>query len=55
MYHRLTKKEIRAFIRKYLNPFDDYTQNITEISSIKYNDVTEYLINNRYIIKVYAK
>lgn len=54
MYHRLTKKEIKAFINKYLNPYDDYTKEIKEISRIEYNGVTEYLINNKYIMKVYS-
>lgn len=53
MYHNLTKKEIKAFIRKYLNPYDDYTKDITSISKISYNNVTEYLINQKYILKVY--
>lgn len=53
MYHTLTKKEMKGFIKKYLNPFDEYTKEINHISMIEYNGVKEYLINNKYILKVY--
>lgn len=53
MFHNLTKKEIKAFIRRYLNECDDYTKDIHHISKISYNNVTEYLINHKYILKVY--
>ncbi len=53
MYHELTKKEREKFIKKYLNPMDDYTKKITHISVIEYKGVKEYLINHKYILKVY--
>lgn len=55
MYHNLSKKEIKAFVKKYLNPFDDYTKDIEYISVIEYNGVREYLINKKYTLKVYYK
>lgn len=53
MYHELSKKEIKAFIKKYMNPFDEYTKEIRYISVIEYNGVREYLINHKYILKVH--
>lgn len=53
MYYELTNKEIKKFIKRYLNPFDDYTKNIKHISVIEYKGVKEYLINHKYILKVY--
>lgn len=53
MYHNLSNKEIKKFIKKYLNPFDDYTKNIKHISVIEYNGVKEYLINGKYVVKIY--
>lgn len=53
MYHELTKKERDKFIKKYLNPMDDYTKEIKHISVIEYKGVKEYLINHKYILKVY--
>ncbi len=53
MYKELTKKEIKKFISKYLNPCDDYTKKINHISVIEYNSVKEYLINHKYILKIY--
>lgn len=52
MYHVLTKREIKSFIRKYMNPYDDYTKEIKTISCIDYNGFTEYLINNKYMLKL---
>lgn len=53
MYHELTKKEIKKFIGKYLNKYDDYTKEIKHISVIEYKGVKEYLINHKYMLKVY--
>ncbi len=53
MYHELTKREIKAFIKKYMNPLDEYTKKIYHISSIEYNRIMEYLINYKYILKIY--
>lgn len=53
MYHELRKSEIKKFIKKYLNPFDDYTKKINSIIVIEYKGVKEYLINHKYILKVY--
>ena len=53
MYHELTKTEREKFIKKYLSPMDDYTKKITHISVIEYKGVKEYLINHKYILKVY--
>ncbi len=52
MYHELTKKEIRGFIKEFMNPFDDYTKKITHISRIEYKGITEYLINHQYLLRV---
>lgn len=53
MYYELTKKEVKKFIRKYLNVYDDYTKEIKNISVIEYDGVKEYLINHKYMLKVY--
>ncbi len=53
MYHELNSREIKKFINRYLNPFDDYTKKIKHVSVIEYNGVLEYLINHKYIMKVY--
>lgn len=53
MYYELNKKEIKKFIKKYFNQYDDYTKNINHISRIEYKHVEEFLINHRYILKVY--
>ena len=53
VYHELNKKEIDNFIKKYLNPYDDYTKEIKSISCINYNNIYEYLINKQYILKIY--
>ena len=53
MYHILTEKEIKKFIERYLNPNDEYIRDIKKISSIKYKGITEYLINDKYIIRMY--
>ncbi len=53
MYHELSKKEIKKFIKKYMNPFDEYTKEINHISVIEYNGVKEYLINQKYLLKIY--
>lgn len=54
MYHELSKKEINKFIKRYLNPYDDYTKEIVSISCINYNNVYEYLINKKYLLRVYV-
>lgn len=53
MYHELSKKEIKQFIKKYMNPLDDYTKEIKHISVIEYEGIKEYLINHKYILKIY--
>lgn len=53
MYYELSKKEIKAFIKKYMNPFDEYTKEIKQISVIEYEDIKEYLINHKYILRIY--
>lgn len=53
MYHELTKREVKSFIKKYMNPFDDYTKEIKHISVIEYDGIKEYLINHKYMIKMY--
>jgi len=52
MYHELSKKEIKKFIKRYLNPYDDYIKGIKTISCINYNNVYEYLINKKYILNI---
>lgn len=53
MYRELSNKEIKAFIKRYLNEYDDYTKEINHISVIEYNNIKEYRINHKYTLKVY--
>jgi len=53
MYHELTKKEIQKFINKYTYKNADYVKGIYHISSIEYNGIIEYMINYKYILRVY--
>lgn len=36
-----------------MNPLDDYTKEIKHISVIEYEGIKEYLINHKYILKIY--
>ena len=53
MYYELSKREIKKFIKKYLNDSDPYISLINHISRIDYNGVVEYRINYKYTLKVY--
>lgn len=53
MYYELNKEEIKKFIRKYFNAYDDSTKFINHISRIEYKGVKEYLINHKYTLRVY--
>lgn len=53
MYHELNYKEIDKFIKKYLYPYDYFKSNIISISCITYKDISEYLINKKFILRVY--
>ena len=53
MYYELSKREIKKFIKKYLNESDPYISLINHISRIDYNGVVEYRINYKYTLKVY--
>jgi hypothetical protein len=53
MFKVLNKKELKAFINKYFNIYDEYVKTIKRVSSISYRGITEYLINDQYIIRMY--
>ena len=53
VYHELSQKEIDKFIKKYLYPYEDFKQVINSISCINYNNISEYLINKQFILRVY--
>ena len=53
MYHELSNIEIDKFIKKYLYPYDYFKSNIISISCINYNNISEYLINKKIILRVY--
>ena len=53
MYHELSNIEIDKFIKKYLYPYDYFKSNINSISCINYNNISEYLINKEFILRVY--
>ena len=55
MYYELSKREIKKFIKKYLNESDPYISLINHISRIDYNGVIEYRINYKYTLKVYKQ
>lgn len=53
MYRELNEEEIQAFINRYFNIYDEYTKTIKKVSCISYRGITEYLINDQYIIRMY--
>jgi hypothetical protein len=53
MFKLLNKQELEEFINKYFNIYDEYTKTIKKVSSISYRGITEYLINDQYIIRMY--
>ncbi len=53
MYHELSKKEIKKFIKKYLNKDDQDINKINHISVIEFNGVKEYRMNHKYTLRVY--
>ena len=53
MYRELSKKEIKKFIKRYLNSDDEYTKNINHISVIEFNGVKEYRIDHKWTLKIY--
>lgn len=53
MYYELSKREIKKFIKRYLNENDPFIDRINHISRIDYNGVVEYRINRKYTLKVY--
>ena len=55
MYYELTEKEINKFINKYFNKYDEDIKKINHISRIKYRNVEEYLINHKYILRIYKQ
>ena len=53
VYHELSNIEIDKFVKKYLYPYDYFKSNINSISCINYNNISEYLINKEFILRVY--
>lgn len=53
MYYELTEKEISKFINKYFNKYDEEIKKINHISRIKFKNVEEYLINHKYLLRIY--
>ena len=49
MYKVLTEEEKKGFVEKY---FQNWEQDIWKVSSISYQNVTEYLINEHYLFLV---
>lgn len=52
MYHELSNIEIDKFIKKYLYPYEYFKSNIISISCINYNNISEYLINKKIILRI---
>ena len=49
MYKKLNAKEIARFQKKY---FTILGERINEVSVIKYKGVAEYLVNDKYLVRV---
>ena len=49
----LNQIELQEFIKKYFNIYDEYTRLINKVSCISYKGVTEYLINDKFMIRMY--
>lgn len=45
----MNKEEIREFAKKYFKGFDD---DISKVSYFTYNNKTEYLINDHYLLVI---
>ena len=53
MYHELNTRERKLFINKHLDIHAEYIKDIKKISRISYGGVDEYMINNKYLIRIY--
>ena len=53
MYHELNIREKKAFIKRDLDSGAYYVKDIKTISRISYGGVTEYMINHKYLIRMY--
>jgi len=50
MFYILNEKEVRDFTEKYLPMWQD---DIIKVSRIEYNNISEYLVNDHYLITIY--
>lgn len=48
MFRELSKEELEMFANKYLK---NWNKDIWKITSISYGNITEYLINEHFLIK----
>ncbi len=55
MYYELNKKEIKKFIKKYLNPNEEHVNKINSITCIEYDKLSVFVINKKYTIKIYKQ
>ena len=53
MFYRLNKRQIKAFIKKYFNEYDEFVKDIRSISCISYKGIKEYRINNIFTLRIY--
>ena len=53
MYYELNTRERKLFIKKHLDIHAEYIKDIKKISRISYGVVDEYMINNKYLIRMY--
>lgn len=49
MFKVLNEKEVNEFVEKY---FKIWKKDIWKVTSIKYDNITEYMINEHYLFKV---
>lgn len=49
MYKELTKKQIAKFQKDYFNILGE---SINKVSMISYKNINEYLVNDKYILRI---
>ncbi len=50
VYYELSKKEIKQFAKQYLPMWEN---DIVKVTRISYKGVTEYMVNDHYLIILY--
>ena len=52
MYYELNIRQRMLFIKKYLDEYATYVKGIYKISCVTYKGIKEYLINDKYLLKI---